>query len=264
MKRRSFVKSTALMAAAGAVAPKMSVAMENPPKGSREFYELRVYTLRDYEQQRQVLNYFSDAFIPALARLGSGPVGVFTELKPTGQSKVYALLPYSSLDSFLAVPDKLANDQLYQQAADAYLNAPASDPAYERIESSLLKAFVHMPKMQAPEPKARIFELRRYEHATEGAGKKKLEMFNDAGEIDIFKRLGFNPVFFGETLIGPARPNLTYMVAFDDMAAHDAHWKAFGSDPDWKKISSIPDYADAKLVSHITSTMLVPAAFSQI
>ena len=121
-----------------------------------------------------------------------------------------------------------------------------------------------MPKLQPPAKTPRIFELRRYEHATENAGKKKLEMFNDAGEIDIFKRLGFNPVFFGETLIGQLRPNLQYMLTFDDLAAHDSHWKAFGGDPEWKKISSMPDYADAKLVSHITSTILTPAACSQI
>jgi hypothetical protein len=121
-----------------------------------------------------------------------------------------------------------------------------------------------MPKMQVPEKKPRIFELRRYEHATEGAGKKKLEMFNDAGEIDIFKKLGFNPVFFGETIIGPLRPNLTYMITFDDMAAHDAHWKAFGGDPAWKKVSAIPDYSDAKLVSRITSIIIVPEESSQI
>src|ERR1700722_15750605 len=113
MKRRSFVKSTALMAAAGAVAPKMNMAKENPPKTGREFYELRVYTLKDFDRQRQVQDYFQDALIPALVRLGSGPVGVFTELKPTGQSKVYALIPYSSLDNFLTVQDKLAADQLY-------------------------------------------------------------------------------------------------------------------------------------------------------
>ena len=264
MKRRSFVKSTALAAAGVAVAPKMSMAAENSPKSSREFYELRVYILRDYNQQKLVSNYFKDALIPALTRLGGGSVGVFTELKPIGQTKLFALIPYKSIDDFITVGDKLANDNVYQQAADAYLNAPASDPAYERIESSLLKAFAHMPKMQLPEKKPRIFELRRYEHATEGAGKKKLEMFNDAGEIDIFKKLGFNPVFFGETIIGPLRPNLTYMVTFDDMAAHDAHWKAFGGDPGWKKVSAIPDYADAKLVSHITSIIIVPEESSQI
>jgi len=89
-------------------------------------------------------------------------------------------------------------------------------------------------------------------------------MFNDAGEIDIFKRLGFKPVFFGETLIGEARPNLIYMITFDSLEAKDSHWKVFGSDPEWKKISAIPDYADAKLVSKITSTLLTPCTFSQI
>ena len=264
MKRRSFVTSTALAVAAGAMAPKFGKAMENSPKGMHDFYELRVYTVRDFEHQQIVVAYFRDAFIPALSRHGGGPVGVFTELKPVGQSKIFVLIPYTSLDDVTALQEKLAADALYQQAADAYLNAPAADPAYDRIESSLLRAFAHMPKMQVPEKKSRIFELRRYEHASEDAGKKKMEMFNDAGEIDIFKRLGFAPVFFGETLIGPLRPNLTYMITFDDMAAHDAHWKAFGSDPEWKKISSMPDYADAKLVSHITSTILTPADCSQI
>ena len=32
-------------------------------------------------------------FIPALTRLGGGPVGVFTELKPATQTKLYALIP---------------------------------------------------------------------------------------------------------------------------------------------------------------------------
>jgi len=253
-----------MVTAASAVAPNIIMAKEFSLKDTREFYELRVYTLRDFDQQKQVLNYFSDALIPALGRLGAGPVGVFTELKPTGQTKLYALIPYGSLDNMLTIQDKLATDVVYLQAADAYLNAPAADPAYDRIDSSLLKAFANMPKMQVPEKKPRIFELRRYEHATEGAGKKKLEMFNDAGEIDIFKKLGFNPVFFGETLIGPLRPNLTYMITFDDMAAHDAHWKAFGGDPAWKKVSAIPDYADAKLVSKITSIIMMPEECSQI
>jgi hypothetical protein len=92
--------------------------------------------------------------------------------------------------------------------------------------------------LEVPPKSARIFELRQYQSASEAAGKKKIEMFNDQGEIDIFKRLGFKPVFWGETIIGPLRPNLTYMVTFDDLAAKDAHWKAFVDDAQWKKISS--------------------------
>lgn len=121
-----------------------------------------------------------------------------------------------------------------------------------------------MAKMQVPAKKPRIFELRRYESASESGGKKKIKMFNDVGEISIFKRAGLTPVFFGETLIGELRPNLTYMLTFDDMAEHDKNWKTFIEDPEWNRIKAIPGYEDAKLVSHITRTFLVPADFSQI
>ena len=54
------------------------------------------------------------------------------------------------------------------------------------------------------------------------------------------------------------------MVTFDDLAAKDAHWKSFGADAEWKKISVVPGYEDARLVSKITSTMIVPTTYSQI
>ncbi|WP_183562300.1 NIPSNAP family protein [Mucilaginibacter sp. SP1R1] len=261
MKRRSFVKASVLTGAAASILPYSGMAKE---KSGTEFYELRVYQLKDETQQKLVENYFQTAAIPALNKLGCKNIGVFTELKPTGQTKIYALIPFKNLADFLTVQEKLALDTDYQEKGAPYLTAPATEPAYERIKSSLLKAFDHAPNLQVPKPGQRIFELRRYEHASESAGKKKLEMFNDAGEVDIFKRLGFNPVFFGETVIGDHRPNLIYMITFDDVAAHDAHWKAFGADAEWKKISTIPDYADAKLVSQITSTLLQPINGSQI
>jgi len=249
---------------AAAVLPQMGFAASDKKTEKQMYYELRTYTLKDTNQQRMVEDYFKLAAIPALNRLGVKNIGIFTELKPEGQSKLYAFIPYKSISEFESVAEKLEQDKVYLTAGAAYLNAAATAPAYERIESSLLKAFAHMPGVELPGQAPRIFELRRYEHATEAAGKKKLEMFNDAGEIDIFKRLGFKPVFFGETIIGENRPNLIYMVTFDDEEAQGKHWKSFGSDPEWKKVSANPDYADAKLVSKITSTKLKPADFSQI
>lgn len=264
MKRRSFVKSTLITTAAAAVMPQMSFASTNPKTKKRMYFELRTYTIKDNTQQSLVENYFKDAAIPALNRLGIQNIGVFTELDAAGASQIHALIPFKSIQEFETISEKLDQDKAYLTAGSAYLNASSSSPAYERIESSLLKAFAHMPELEVPAKKPRIFELRRYEHATEGAGKKKLEMFNDAGEIDIFKRLDFKPVFFGETIIGEKRPNLIYMVTFDDMEAHGNHWKSFGGDAEWKKISANPDYSDAKLVSKITSTFLKPSDFSQI
>lgn len=262
MKRRSFVKSSLLLTSLNSInATSGATAFK---KTKQEFYELRVYTLKNAEQQQMVEVYFEKAAIPALNRLGSKNIGVFKELNAEGQTRLFVLIPFTSIDAYLNSDEKLMKDVAYQQAGAAYLTAPATAPAYERIQSSLLRAFAHMPVLVPPANKPRIFELRRYESASEAAGKKKIEMFNDAGEIEIFKRVGLQPVFFGETLIGEMRPNLTYMLTFDNMAQHDRNWKAFGSDADWKRISSMPDYADAKIVSRITRTFLEPTAFSQV
>jgi hypothetical protein len=223
-----------------------------------------VYSLKNQTQEKLVENYFQSAAIPAFNRLGCKHVGVFKELKPEGQTKIYVLIPFASIEDYLTMQEKLSKDENYLQAGAAYLDAPAKEAAYERIQSSLLQSFVHMPKMEVPQNKPRIFELRRYESASEAAGKKKIEMFNEKGEIDIFKRVGLTPVFFGETLIGEMRPNLTYMLTFDDMDEHDRNWKAFGDDAQWKQISKIPEYADSKIVSRITRTFLVPSPVSQI
>jgi hypothetical protein len=267
MKRRLFVKASILSTSLASIIPTKSKEAEtNAPEKSakQEFYELRTYTLKNETQEQLVQQYFQSAAIPALNRLGSKNVGVFKEMRPQGQTRIFVIIPYKSVEDFMKTKDRLSNDATYMSAASAYLNAPATEPAYDRIESSLLKAFAHMPKLEIPEKKDRIFELRRYESASENAGKTKIAVFNDAGEIDIFKKVGLTPVFFGETIIGSMMPNLTYMITFDDMAEHDRNWKTFGGDPKWKEIKAVPEYADAKIVSRITATFLVPYPFSQI
>lgn len=264
MKRRSFVKTSLLSGSSiTALTPLMAAEDGQNKKMMQEYYELRIYTLKDEKQQQLVENYFEQAAIPALNKLGSKQVGVFREFKPESQTRIYVIIPFASGEDFIRMEDRLSADAQYIKAAASYLQAPATEPAYTRIESSLLKSFRQMPTMEVPEKKQRIFELRRYESASESAGKKKIQMFNES-EISVFKRVGLTPVFFGETIIGGLRPNLTYMITFDDMDEHDRNWKTFGSDPEWKKISSIPEYADAKIVSNITRTFLEPTPFSQI
>ncbi|MVM30323.1 NIPSNAP family containing protein [Spirosoma sp. HMF4905] len=267
MERRTFVKVSLLTSTVTSFIDPLSeatAASDTQQNANPEFYELRIYSLKNARQRKAVETYFQNALIPALNRLGSKNIGVFTEYLPQGFTKLVAVIPFNSLDDYFNTSDKLASDAAYQQAGADYLTAEATAPSYERIDSSLLKAFALMPKLEAPEKKPRIFELRRYESHNELAGKKKIEMFNQGGEIAIFKRVGLTPVFFGETLIGPMRPNLTYMLTFDNMEEHDQNWKAFSSDPEWKKISSVPEFTDARIVSNITRMFLIPTAFSQI
>jgi len=227
------------------------------------YHELKVYTFKNETQQQLVTDFYTVA-IPAYNRAGVKNVGVFTELEPRGQTKLYVLIPYQSIAHFAAVNAQLENDATYQQEGEFYLNAPPLEPAYERIESSLMQAFKGFPELVVPYKQTRIFELRQYQSPSESAGKKKIEMFNDQGEIDIFKRLNFNPVFWGETVIGLQMPNLTYMITFDNLAAKDAQWARFIADPEWKKISVVDGYSNEELLNEIVSTLLIPVAHSQI
>jgi hypothetical protein len=111
--------------------------------------------------------------------------------------------------------------------------------------------------------KSRVFELRTYESHSRKAHRKKVEMFN-RGEIGIFRQAGFAPVFFGQTLIGSRLPNLTYMLASENMTTHDKHWGAFRDDPEWKKLSSMPEYKDSEIVCNISNVFLRPTGYSQI
>jgi hypothetical protein len=264
MNRRKFVQSTLLAAPVlGNAVSHRELRMETEKK-KQQWYELRTYLFANEAQRRLTDAYLGLAYLPALNRAGIKEVGVFSEMQPQGVGKMFVLMPFDSLEAFAAINEKLAHDEAYLGAGEAYLKATPANPAYERIESSLLHAFAHMPRLEAPEKKERLFELRCYESPTESAGQKKIEMFNSAGEIDIFKKAGARPVFFGETMIGERRPNLTYMLCFDNMEGHDAHWKAFGNDPDWKRIKAIPEYSDAVLISKITRTFLTPMSYSQI
>jgi hypothetical protein len=88
-------------------------------------------------------------------------------------------------------------------------------------------------------------------------------MFDEA-EIAIFRRCGLQPVFFGETIVGTNLPSLTYLLAYDDMAARDKAWKAFGADPEWHKLRATPGLTDPEIVTNISNSILRPLPFSQI
>jgi hypothetical protein len=263
MNRRKFV-ATSLAAPLIADSAFDEAILSEDERAGREYYELRMYHLRRGPKQKLFDDFFREISLPAMNRNGIGPVGVFNVMVGPDSPTMYLLIPHKSIESFATATDRVTSDPEYQKAGAAFINMPANDPAYIRVESSLMVAFTGMPKLEAPSTnKPRIFELRTYESHSKRANKKKIEMFN-TGEIAIFRRTGLKPVFFGETLIGQRLPNLTYMLVFDDMAAHDKNWAAFGADPEWKKLSSTPGYTDSEIVSNISNLFLRPTPYSQI
>lgn len=259
MKRREFLTTAAIT---GIAAMSPSVVASQNEGGEREYLEFREYHLQIGSKKNQVGNFLRRVGIPAMNRIGIGSVGVFTAMYGPNKPTLYVLLVHKSIETVVNSASLLMADNEYRKAGFEYVEAPLIEPAYVRVESSLMVAFKNMPKLEVPEKKSRIFELRTYESHSIKANKKKIEMFNEGGEIAVFRKTGLQPVFFGETLIGPKMPNLTYMLVFDDLADRDKKWDVFRVDPDWKELRSNPAYRDT--VSNITDIILRPAPYSQI
>ncbi len=261
MTRSTFLKST--VAASGLVGAIQDLnAADASSDGAREYFEIRKYTLKSPEKQSVLEGYLKDAAIPALNRLGVRHVGVFLPEKAEATPVMYVVLRHGSLDPFVKSTELLTDTALQQQGA-AYLDAPAAEAVYERVESWLTRGIAGMPAMVVPAKGSQVYQLRIYESPSEKTAKKKIEMF-DIGELAIFKRSGLNAVFFGETLVGPLMPNLTYMLSFNDAAAKDQAWNTFRVDPEWTKLKTTPGFTDKEIVSRITNIVLVPTAYSQI
>lgn len=235
---------------------------------ARDYYQIKVYTIKNQIQETRIDKYLKEAYLPALHQAGIEKVGVFkpiTDDKAAG-TKIFVFIPLNSLKKIETIEEKLLNNTSYQSAGDEYINAKHDDPPYERIESILLKAFEKMPVFYAPKydtPKSeQIFEIRSYEGATEKLWRKKVEMFNKGGEIQIFKKVGSNAIFYGEVLSGAAMPNLMYMTSYSDLQSNKEHWAAFRKHPDWKALSGKEEYKNT--VSHIERWMCHPTEYSDI
>ena len=239
----------------------VSQAFSFAPK--REFYQLKIYHLKDSPQKNRLETYLQQAYLPALHRAGIGKVGVY---KPAeADSLVYVFIPFKSVEQFMDLSETLAKDKQYASTGQDYLNAEFDKPVYNNFESILMQSFTGMPTLVVPSLKSdaseRIYELRRYEAATEKLHENKISQFNN-GELDIFKRLGFNTVFCGQVKAGGKLPSLMYMTSFENKAERDAHWKAFSADPTWKTLNAQPEYAHNFLRADIY--LLHPMSYSEI
>jgi hypothetical protein len=231
----------------------------------RELYQLRIYHLKDKQQEERVDAFLKDAYLPALHKLGIQKVGVFKPIgnDTTADRRVMVLVPFKSYGQLLSVTDQLEQDKSFERNAQ-YWTAAYNNPPYARLEVIAIQSMDDKLRLQEPPlkgPRAeRIYELRSYESATEKIHLNKVQMFVQGNEIGLFKRLGFNAVFYGRVLAGSHMPNLMYLTTFENQAARDEHWKTFGADPEWKKLSALPQYQNN--VSKNEQLFLYPTAYS--
>ncbi len=243
-------------------------AFSAPAAKDSRYFQLKVYHYTNSEQEALIDSYLKNHLIPSLHASRLSNIGVFKAIAndTAADKKMYVFIPFSSLKQWEKYSLEAANSEKNGNASDEYTNVPYDKPAFTRIENIFLKAFELMPKIipsKLPGPKSeRVYELRSYESASEKLYRNKVKMFNQGGEIDIFSRLGFNPVFYSEVVFGSKMPNLMYMTSFENMQSREDHWKAFSDDPAWKALSALPEYQ--KNVSHSDIYFLRPTEYSEL
>ncbi len=258
MTRRNLVRAASAAAAAGSLAS----AATKP-----SLIDITVLKLRNSAiNQRQVLSEFlSKSYIPAAKRAGAKTMGVFSSMIAPGGPFLMIVTSHPGFGEMEAREARLWSDPEARKGLEAMLNQTPTP--FVRMERSLLRGFSTMPDIEVPptggRKSNRIFELRIYESNNRETLRRKIGMF-DNGEIAIFRKTGLQPVFFGETIFGSNMPNLTYMVAFDDLASREKNWRTFASDPEWIKLRATPGLSDAEIVSNISNMILSPLPFSDI
>ena len=263
MRRRAF------LAAAAAVAMGVPQMFAQSAAGGREVIELKTYVCASVEKRDALMALFDAALVPALNRQGASKVGVFwsdgevNDGNTNASTSVFVVTAFPTFEAFASSDRKLLGDAVFMKAAAALFEAPMKEPLYDACSSSLLQAFETCPQVKQVTASAeRLFQLRIYNSYTIERNAKKVSMFEQGGEIGIFRACGMEPVFFGQALAGDRLANLTYMLGFADKAAKEAAWLKFRAHPEWLKLKADPQYKDT--ANKITNIVLRPSKGSQL
>jgi hypothetical protein len=232
-----------------------------------ETYELKVYHLNSAESAGQWDAWMSASGLANIRKSGADKVGAFKAKPEEGavDHRRFVLSVYPSPAALQSVDGAAVLPKQGNRQAEAYLAALPKEPAYTRVESSLLTAFPSFTQLVDPAGdggKARFFELRVYENPSERAAALKVEMFGQGGEIDVFREVGLKPVFFGSARIAANLPQLTYMVVHENDDALKAAWGGFRTSKTWAKLKTNLRYKGT--VSKIHRHLLVALPFSEL
>lgn len=223
-----------------------------------KFYVLERFFLENGSQPARLAEFFSKSLLPAMKKVHNGPVIVMEALAAPHMPQVVLIMGVESFDQMWSVSKSLFADKEFNAAFEKW---EMGEQAYLSQESQLLEATDYSPEIVTPaKPPStlRVFELRTYHSPTARQWKLLHERF--AGpEIKIFHRTGVHPLFYSSTVFGPNRPNLTYLIPFDSLAAREKAWTAFGADPEWVKVRA-ESIAKGGQISAISDISLYRAA----
>ncbi len=219
-------------------------------KSATDYYLIKIYHCSTLQQLDQIEQYLQASYIPFAHKNGINKIGVFLPIaNDTALDKqVYVWVPARKLTTLASLEHQFESISPLDNNKLVHLDSLSTHAPYNRIETMLSVAFKYHPAFTAStnfeKTVDNIYEFRSYESSTENLHLRKVHMFNEGGEIDLFKKLQFNALFYSRVIVGAHMPNLVYMTRFKDIAQREAHWKQFGNAPEWKKMSSLAIYAN--------------------
>ena len=252
LDRRHFLEGLpALMPAA------LAASAEAAPR--TRFYVFEQYFLEQGTQPARINEFFSKALLPAMDRVHKGPKIFLEAVMAPHLPQVAAIFGVESPEQVWSISKALFADKDFSRAFDQW---EAGEAPYASASASLLEATDYSPEITAPEkpPAApRVFELRVYHSPTFRQNKALHQRFSGA-EIKIFHRVGVNPILYTTTVFGANRPNLTYLIPFDTLAAREKAWAAFSADEEWVRVrqESIDRSGQISIVSNISLYKAMP------
>jgi len=243
---------------------RMEGAAVVPPR----YFLLESYLLKNGSQAQRLGSYFQTARIGMAGRMQSvAPSLVLEALVAAHMPQVLAVSAFGSLEEVTGMKHKFRDDAQAREAMAAW--EAGDEAAYEQLNETVLEAAEYCPPLppaaqshDAAKP-PRVFELRTYHSPTERQLRALHERF--AGpEIKIFHRSGIHPVLYSSTLIGANKPNLTYLIPFEDLAARERAWAAFGADPEWVKVRAESVAKSGQIASVIQMSLFKAVAWSPV
>lgn len=283
MKRRDFITAATaagLVGAAQAAKADLIVPPANRrrrPEGAPEgteprrfgprtnFITLEFFYAANKEKRNALVEKFDAGLIPLRKKVGFQNIGIFTVNEELmANERGYDAAKYDPIVFVVqetANPFAILNFQTARAEESEQFNLN-DDLDFIDEEIMALRSFKSQPKIDVPyRNPERVLQLRTYNSPNYERNARKEKMFEDF-ELDLFRRSGMAPVFFGSALFGSMAPNVTYMLSFENDEKRREGWGNFVNSDEWKTKSKDPQYE--RTATRIRNLFLKPSKNSEI
>ena len=106
-----------------------------------------------------------------------------------------------------------------------------------------------------------LYELRIY-RCLPGRLPNLLKRFETV-TLPLWDKHGIRQAGFWTTLIGQSNTELTYLLAWENLAERETKWNAFQADPEWIAGRTLSEQ-HGPIIDQVSSQILQPTAFSNV